>query len=173
MGKISPFKPVLLFCGILYSNTQELDRCLHLLSEKYGPISHQSNQFDYTHSTYYAPEMGSELKKIFVVFSTLINPEVLPDIKIYTNTIEDDMSSNGKRHINLDPGTLSLHQLILLSTKNYAHRIPLQKGIYAELTLFYSKKKFQELPWTYPDFKFKEYHAFFLDIRKAYYDALL
>ncbi len=56
-------------------------------------------------------------------------------------------------------------KLILASTKNHAHRIYLSNGIYAELTLQYRDKRWQKLPWTYPDYCQDEYHEFFKDCR--------
>ena len=45
-----------------------------------------------------------------------------------------------------------LHNLVLYSTKNYAHRIACNKHIYSELTLLFVKKQVKILEWTYPDF---------------------
>ena len=57
---------------------------------------------------------------------------------------------------------------MLFSTKNYAHRVPLHSGIYAELTLIYRNKSYQPVEWTYPDYSSKAYLDFFSDIRYRY-----
>jgi len=72
------------------------------------------------------------------------------------------------RQVNLDPGVMSLHNLMLLTTKNFAHRVPIKDGIYIEVTLLWQKSEFQDLPWTYPDFKSAEYKAILKKIRSMY-----
>jgi hypothetical protein len=71
-----------------------------------------------------------------------------------TNAIEVKYrNEEGGRTVNIDPGLLSLSSLILASTKNYAHRIYLGQGIYAEITLIYKNHRFNALDWTYPDYQ--------------------
>ncbi|MBI5675161.1 MAG: DUF4416 family protein [Nitrospirae bacterium] len=42
------------------------------------------------------------------------------------------------------------------------------KGIYGEVTLVYSGNDYQILPYTYPDFRFKEYQDLFKKARRLY-----
>jgi len=117
-------------------------------------------------------DMGTNISRQFLSFRKLINPEELSSIKIWTNELEDEIKLNRKydvaRPINLDPGYLTHCNLILASTKDYYHRIHLQNGIYAEVTLFYQHEVFKNLPWTYPDFQTEEYKRFFLKVRTLY-----
>jgi hypothetical protein len=76
------------------------------------------------------------------------------------------------RLVNLDPGVLSLSRLILASTKDFSHRIPLRDGIYAEVTLRYSGGDFRNLPWTFPDYRTEDYHAILRQIRSTYREQL-
>jgi len=46
---------------------------------------------------------------------------------------------------------LTLHNLVLATTRDYAHRVYVRDGIHAELTLLYRSGGRQSLPWTYPD----------------------
>ncbi len=88
----------------------------------------------------------------WIVFDKLITPDILVKVKHTTNDIEKKyLNERGGRKINIDPGILSLSNLILASTKNFSHRIYLGKGIYAEVTLIYKNKTFTPLEWTYPD----------------------
>ncbi|NLZ76641.1 MAG: DUF4416 family protein, partial [Spirochaetales bacterium] len=48
---------------------------------------------------------------------------------------------------------LTLGNLVLATTKNRSHRIALDVGIYAELTLIYHDRSYRALPWTYADYK--------------------
>jgi len=172
MSEILPFQPIKCFVGVLFKDHEQLSDIKRELGQHYGPIDSQSDTFSYSHTSFYEEEMGADLQKTFFTFERLLNPEHLYKVKIITNAIEDKSKTNSKRSINLDPGALSLHNLILLSAKNYFHRIPLQQGIYAELTLSFSKKRFQEFPWTYPDFKRSSYHDYFKSVRSLYHNQL-
>ena len=55
--------------------------------------------------------------------------------------------------MNIDPGYLTLFQLVLASAKPFSHRIYLDRGIWAEVTLLFRDGTFETLPWTYPDYK--------------------
>jgi len=60
----------------------------------------------------------------------------------------------------------------MATAKDFAHRIPLQHGIYAHLELLFSKKGVKVLDWTYPDFRSEEYQSFFREARKIYLEQL-
>jgi hypothetical protein len=70
--------------------------------------------------------------------------------------------------VNLDPGLLGQANLVLATTKNRAHRIPLSEGIYAELTLMYANKQFKSFPWTYADYTSEEVKLLFASWREQY-----
>ena len=70
--------------------------------------------------------------------------------------------------MNIDPGYLTAARVVLASTKDFAHRLYLGKGIYGEVTLLYQKKDFQALPWTYPDYRSEAYRQFFRELRRVY-----
>jgi len=89
-------------------------------------------------------------------------------IKIITNNIEELFASNNKRQVNIDPGYISLENFILFTTKNYTHRIYLEQGIFADLTLIYEKRQFNTLPWTYPDYASLEIREFLKAVRENY-----
>jgi hypothetical protein len=112
--------------------------------------------------------MGSPLLRRFISFQTLIDPQELPEIKMYTNLMENELSVSGNRTVNIDPGFLSEANIIIATTKNYFHRVPLQNGIYAHLEYVIRKKDIVPLEWTYPDFKKPEYLNFFSKLRQIY-----
>jgi len=74
--------------------------------------------------------------------------------------------------VNIDPGYLDQAKLVLASTKNYVHRVYLNDGIYAELTLFFQDKSFQPWQWTYPDYRTPEYIGIFNHIRELFADQV-
>ncbi len=172
MADISSSKPVKLFVGILSSDNTLLEEVEYLLAKRLGKVDIKSEIFPFDFTDYYKKEMGTNISRQFLCFKELINPEELSDIKVWTNELENEIKCNRKsdvaRPINLDPGYLTHCNLIIASAKDYYHRIHLQNGIYAEVTLFYQHEVFKNLPWTYPDFQTEEYKNFFLKVRTLY-----
>lgn len=107
---------------------------------------------DVSQTDYYSVEMGDRLSRIFILFEPLLERDVLSEIKLKSNDIEIMLSVNGNRTVNIDPGYISLENVILATTKGYAHRIYIGKGIYGDLTLTYHSGTFRSLEWTYPDY---------------------
>jgi len=172
MADISLPKPVKLFVGILSCNINILTEIESLLAKRFGMVDIKSEIITFNFTDYYNKDMGTNISRQFLSFKELINREELSDIKIWTNKLEDKMRSNDNpdvtRPINLDPGYLTHCNLILASAKDYYHRIYLQNGIYAEVTLFYQHDGFKNLPWTYPDFQTEQYKSFFIKVRNLY-----
>ncbi|MDH5715842.1 MAG: DUF4416 family protein, partial [Candidatus Aminicenantes bacterium] len=128
MGKIKPFIPVKLIFGIISGFQQLIEEIAEPLTLRYGPIDYRSPIIPFTFTDYYTPQMGENLLRRFISFQQLIEPDLLPEIKVHSNQLEEEYalrSSQVKRPINLDPGYLTATSLILASTKNYAHRVPL------------------------------------------------
>jgi len=168
MGKIVPVHSVKLIIGFIFKDQQVLDKAKLTLLRRFGRIDFESPLIPFTLTDYYQEEFGKGLLRVFISFSKLIKPQQITEIKILTNRLEEKLSSGGKRKVNIDPGYLDLAKLVLASTKDYSHRIYLDQGIYAEITLFYQDKGFQEWQWTYPDFRTPEYRNIFNQIRELY-----
>jgi hypothetical protein len=93
------------------------------------------------------------LLRTFALFRDPALPDRLAALKQDTNRIEERWRRDaGGRRVNIDPGYLSASQLVLASTKPFSHRIYLERGIWAEVTLLFKKGSFTSLPWTYPDY---------------------
>jgi hypothetical protein len=114
--------------------------------------------------------MGRPLFRYFVSFSRLMDPADLAVIKVWTNSLEQKYAhlAGGTRVLNIDPGYLNLTAFILATSKNYAHRIYLGKGVFAQQELLFEKKKIQTLDWTYPDYRSCEYQEILRKIRGIY-----
>ncbi len=171
MVEPKPFSPVKLICGIIASEEKFFKRAEGRLAELYGPLDLVSPSFRFNFTDYYEEQMGRNLKRKFVSFTNLISPERLGEIKIRTNALEEEIMKefkSGKRIVNLDPGYMTASALIMATAKDFAHRIPLQSGIYAHLELLFGKKDVRMLNWTYPDFKTEGYQMFLLDVRRIY-----
>lgn len=166
MGKIKTPEDVLLFSGIIAreDNVTKIGEILNPI----GEIDFISETLSFDRFTdYYSEEMGTGLLRCWVLFKGLRPLEGLHKVKLISNEIEDKFSVLGKRTINIDPGYVTLSNVILFTTKNYAHRIYISDGIFAEVTLIFSKKEgFKELPWTYPDYKTETAKNFFKKARE-------
>jgi Domain of unknown function (DUF4416) len=112
--------------------------------------------------------MGNNLKRKFLSFQKLFDLKDIYKVKLKTNMLERRLLKLGRRSVNIDPGYLDLAKLVLFSTKDYTHRIYLNKGIFAEATLFYKDKRFNAWPWTYPDYRSEAYIDIFNSIRELY-----
>jgi hypothetical protein len=159
---------VKLMASLFSGDARLLGEALRALSEKYGRPDFISapGPFDYT--DYYAKEFGGSLIRRFVSFERLIRPELLPDIKNWTNSLELSLAEDARRRVNIDPGYIAKAHLVLATGKGYAHRPYLRDGIYADLTLLYQGKSFQALPWTYPDYAGREVMGMLARIRERY-----
>jgi len=168
MGIIKEPTSVKPFCAILFSKEENLDLSLSLLVDIFGDIDIKSEIFPFDFTDYYSKEMGENLKKIFVSFEKLFLPDDCAQWKIYTNNIEKKLSlrNNLSRTVNIDPGYIELSKVVLLTTKNFSHRIYLGKGIYAEVTLIWSSGRFNTLAWTYPDYRTELSLNFFSRVRE-------
>jgi len=173
VGKIRTRQPVKLVIGFIFKEEGALNKAEMALKKRFGRIDYKSQTLAFTHTNYYESEFGADLKRKFISFAKLIPPQKLPEIKNFTNTLEKKMSTKGgRRLINIDPGYLDMAKLVLASTKDYKHRIFLNKGIYAEITLSYQNKSFVPWEWTYNDYKSADYIAIFNHIRQIYANAM-
>jgi hypothetical protein len=158
-------KKVKLFCGIIFSNEEVKQKSFVFLEKRFSKIALISNVIPFNFSDYYNIEMGHNLKRLWVSFINLIFASDIVNVKIFTNFIEKKFTINSKRQINIDPGYVTLANVILATTKDYSHRIYLRDGIYGEVTTMYKNNNFVKLPWSYPDYLSKVAMEFFLKLR--------
>lgn len=162
--------PAKLIIGMISREPLLFEKIKKILSDKFGKIDMAGPVFNFNQTHYYENEMGADLKRQFLTFEPLVRAERLTKIKLLTNSLEKKFTGTSlKRAINIDPGYLSLSKLVLATTKNYSHRIYAGCGIFEEITLCFKENTFQPLPWTYPDYRSKNYIDLFNDIRKKYY----
>ena len=157
MGKTKKPKAVKLIIGMLAKSQKLFDKAEEFFIKDFGPIDYKSRVISFDYTDYYEKELGSPLKRNFISFKKPISPEKIAKIKLITNSIEEKLSADKKRRINIDPGYISDAKLVLATTKDYFHRIYLSRGIYAEVTLKWRKGGFEPSEWTYPDYRSKEY----------------
>ncbi|MDR2345931.1 MAG: DUF4416 family protein [Planctomycetaceae bacterium] len=162
MGEIKKIQPVCLIAAVFSSVEIAFEWAEKKIISTFGNIVVKSEKFDVDQFTnYYSHSMGQNLKKQLWGLKNLIDPADLAEIKLLTNKWENDflnenysnLEINCQRPLNIDPGYVDLGKLILASTKDHAHRIYLSNGIFAETTLIYRQKKWESLPWSYPDYQ--------------------
>ncbi len=166
MGRIRNPEQALLFISTLFSDNKAFHDSKEILKNSFGEILFISPIIQWDYSLYYKEEIGWPLYRHFIFFKDLIDPGVLADIKLRTNEIELLLSSEGRRTINLDPGYITLSKVVLASTKNYAHRIYLGKGIYGEVTLIYKDNSYKPHLFTYRDYQDKTHIDILIKARK-------
>jgi hypothetical protein len=169
MGDIRPPQPALLILGVFSRYESALAWSQERAAQHWGPIALSSPLFAFQETPYYEATMGSEIKKMFLAFERLIDPARLVDAKLLANAWEDafrrECGFPEPRPLNLDPGYLTEAKLVLATTKDRDHRVYLDRGIFAEVTLFYQAHRWQPRSWTYPDYCRADYHQFFARCR--------
>jgi Domain of unknown function (DUF4416) len=165
MAAITPHPPALLVLAAFTRYPEAIEWARKTAEDAWGPVALHSELFDHRETNYYEKAMGTDLKKTFFAFESLIDPSELVECKETSNQWELDYQKLGlhpePRPLNLDPGYLTEAKLILASTKDRDHRIYLGRGIYAENTLYYHHGAWRPRPWTYPDYQRADYHQFF------------
>lgn len=142
-----------LIVGLLFRDFSVQLHTLEALTEKFGPMDFLTEPETFTYTNYYEEEMGPGIYRQVISFTQFVQPDTLPDIKLFTNDLEIRLSKEGKRRVNIDPGILSEERLILATGKDFTHRVYLRNGIYADLTLIYQGGTYRPLSWTYPDYR--------------------
>jgi len=166
MAEIKNPPKVLPIVGLIFVQEFDVEAVLRELQHDLGDDIVKSDILRFIHTHYYEKEMGSNLLRQWCIFTRLIMPDMLIQLKHKSNSIEKHhLNDRGGRKINIDPGVISLSNLVLASAKNYSHRIYLSNGIYGEVTLVYENKTFKPLAWTYPDYREKVAIEFFKKAR--------
>ena len=161
-------KPAKLVIGLFLKQKQLLDELADDLCARFGAVDIISGWLPFDFTSYYAEELGAPLFRRLFSFEKLIQQDALAKIKLSTNQLEHKYSQNGKRRVNIDPGYMLHERFVLASGKNFSHRIYLDKGVYADLTLMYHKGCFQKLAWTYPDYADRSMLTVLERIRQKY-----
>ena len=168
MSQPRPPKPAKLVIGFFLREKSLGTAVVEKLVERYGDADIVSEWMPFDQTTYYEPELGAPLYRRMMAFEILIRQSELTAVKLFTNEIETQYADNGKRVVNIDPGYLLLERFVLATGKNFAHRIYIGKGIYADLTLLFRKGRFESLPWSFPDYAGDRIQAFLMNVRDKY-----
>jgi len=156
--------PVLLMLAVFSRHAEAFRWARQKLSAAWGPLALEGTMVEFDETDYYEATMGGPLRKQLWAFQYLVDADRLPELKHQTNAWEQEYARQAShaepRPLNLDPGYVTQAKLVLASTKDHAHRIYLDRGIYAEVTLRYHKGRWEPWPWTYPDYRRTEHQHF-------------
>ncbi len=171
-NRLSILAPVKFLTAITYNSEEFLRSSINELEKAQGEIDLKSASFKLDYTRYYEKEMGAGLEKQFFSFKSLGSPEQLIDRKHQALDLEKNFSKGGLRQVNIDPAYLELAKLVVASTKNFAHRIYLGRGIYGDLQLRYCQGGFVENEWTYPDYSSEPILQFLEKTGNTYFNQL-
>jgi hypothetical protein len=170
----TPFIPALtkIFFGLIYKDSKGLEFATRKISQL-GKIDVQSIEIPFDFTNYYKDEMGDILKRKWLAIDKIIPENDLADLKQKAVNWEKELTFEGKRTLNCDPGGICDNRVVLVTTKNFSHRIYIGKGIFAEVTLIYIGDKFQPQKWTYPDYKSDIFQDFAKKCKKKFLEKKL
>lgn len=172
MGLVKQPPPSVRFAAVFSHSPEVLARVWPRLEAAWGPLAVLGTAFHFVESEYYLKTMcpgTTQLFKQLAVFAEPYDPGHLSQDKLQSNRWEEEwgeewgwgeslvdsgvVADRSLRLVNIDPGYMSMTKLVLASTKNREHRLYLQSGIYAEVTLAYRDQRWQAFPWTYADYQ--------------------
>ncbi|MGE3808780.1 MAG: DUF4416 family protein [Gemmataceae bacterium] len=176
MGEPRRVDPVMLVVAAFSRHAAALDWARARLTADFGPLALAGTPYHFHHTRYYEATMGADLHKQLLAFATLRPADTLPDVKLHTNALEEELTAGGSypepRPVNLDPGFLSLGKFVLATVKDQQHRLYLRDGIFAEVTLRFMDRSYEPWPWTYADYQEPAVIAFLNEARSLYREQL-
>lgn len=170
MAQPKPPPATLQIVAIFSRHACVLDWACAKIEDCWGKIGLASERFDHSETDYYQADMGTNLRKQFLVLERSYDPALLPQAKLQSNSWEQELAQlkryDEQRPLNIDPGYVTLTKLVLASAKDRAHRIYLSDGIYAEECLYFLGGSWHSRPWTYPDYQREDFQQFFTAARE-------
>jgi hypothetical protein len=169
MGSVEQHPPVLLLLAAFSRYPMAIEWAGRRAEREWGPIALASPLFEFRETRYYESTMGPDVQKLFFAFEKLADAAQLVSWKHAANGWEEEFRQlhdlPEPRPLNLDPGYITEAKLVLATTKDRDHRLYLERGIYAEVTLVFQQRQWMARPWTYPDYRRADYHQFFTRCR--------
>ncbi|MCD0460781.1 DUF4416 family protein [Roseiconus lacunae] len=170
MAEVLYVEPVVRFCAVISQDDQVRSEAIERLSQHWGVITNQSAPLPFVAGGYYAASMGDGLRKVLVALGDPLDAGSMADWKLWTNDVELEFAQKypqQPRPLNLDPGYITQAKLVLATTKDRDHRVYLRDGIFGEITLTYTAKRWIHHRWTYPDYRTDEVAKFATECRNS------
>jgi len=171
-GRPAEAAPAKLIAAILARGDFDFEGLLFPgLEERFGRIDYRGPAHAFDGTDYYADEMGPALTRRIISFAPLRSPADIVQAKLDTASIEEDLSGEGGRRVNIDPGYMDYYKIVLASFKEGPQKIYLGSGVYADPVLLFYEGEYAPLQWTFPDFRAGIYREDFRAIRALYKKA--
>jgi len=167
-----PTLPVLPVVSVLSRCSSALDKAIPDLNRYFGPVAIRSRPYPFDMSDYYLPEMGAGLTRIWLCFGRLRDPAELRHWKLFCFELEESLSADGARTVNLDPGYLDHGKLVLASFKPAPDKICVGGGVWAHTCLRYRFGDFTGPDHSFPDFIDGRFNDYFRRAKSFYKNAL-
>lgn len=143
--------------GLIAAPDFDLGELVEPLALIIGPEERRFGPWPFSQTDYYQPEMGPGLVRYWLSVTGQGDACDLARIKRECSLLEDRFrrpaADGGGRRVNIDPGYLTAAKFVLASHKNFSHRLAVGQGVFAELTLCFSRTGMVFHNWTYPDFR--------------------
>ncbi|MCC9602614.1 DUF4416 family protein [Stieleria sp. JC731] len=168
MAEVLYVEPVVRFCAVISRYETLREAAIERLRAEWGTITRRSEPLPFVAGGYYTSSMGEDLRKVLVSFGDPIQADSMSAWKLWTNEVEAELANDGfpeTRPVNLDPGYITQAKLVLATTKDRDHRVYLRDGIFGEITLTYTAKKWVHHRWSYPDYRTEAVAKFATDCR--------
>lgn len=175
LGPREEAPPVLPIVGLLAADTALAEQTVERFAAAYGGIAERGAWVPFDRTDYYQPELGAGLQRCYLACASLVEPEpaALIALKEHAWRLEQQLAAeDGRRRVNLDPGTLDATRVVLASFKVGPQKLYAGQRVWADLVLWFSRGAYQPLPWTFPDLRGPEHWPFFAAAR-AHYKGLL
>ena len=164
--------PGRLVISTITSSWDALAEAVEHMERRFGRVLCETDHIPCSQSERYLEEMGENVWRRLFSFETPVSRSSLPELKAACARIEprfaDRLGDFCFRTVNINPGILTPDNLIMASRHNASHRIYINGGTYAEVTLIYSRDRFTRLPWTDPDFCHTEAIDFLCRVRSSF-----
>jgi hypothetical protein len=139
------------------------------LGRQFSHIDIESPVLKSADTGYYKNEMGETILRQWVCTHNLFFVPQLVEIKRSTHQIELQRCIGMKRTVNIDPGYVTANKVVRATSRDAAHRLYMNRGIYVESVLIAEDAKvFSPWPWTDADFRTETADRFFHDVRNAF-----
>lgn len=145
--------PGRLIVGLLAAGEQLLALAEARLAEEFAAVELRSETIPFDFTRYYEPEFGAGLLRRWVCPAGRFRADQLSGLKLLTNKVESGFAAAGRRRVNIDPGIVTRQNVVLASCKDFAHRVSIGSGVFAEVTMIYRGGDWRPLEWTYPDYR--------------------
>jgi hypothetical protein len=164
----SDIPPAIAFLSVVFHQSMDMNYLINLIQAHLFEVGRKFEPEYNPSLDYYAKQMLCPLKRIILVGAKPVNRDALIDLKLKADQLERSHLIDKKRQVNLDPGLITLEQVILATGKPYNHRVYLGQGVFSDLVYIFENGSFTSLAWTYPDYQEPAKIIFFNQIRSEF-----